>query len=357
MKILYIDNSITGHHLVYLSSLVNGIDCESVLVLPESVELNCRQYVYKTHESAKRDLQTFKKWVREIYEIAKIEKPDIVHFLYGDVFYRFFGSGLNLFKKYRTILTMHWAKDSFWGRLSTKIISSKVDYMVVHSKYIQNLFVQSGIQNACHIEYPQFNTFFIDSHDARKYYELVDDIPVIACIGGTRKDKGIDILLEALNKVEHPFQLLIAGKEEFFDKNFIVDHIKNYEEKVSLHLHYLSDLDIANAFCASDIIALPYRKNFNGASGPLGEGVALEKCIIGPSHGTLGFTINEYNLGYTFESENVLELSSVIETALSSDFSSNNKYREYRDSLSPRWFVSSYKRLYVALSEIKNKHK
>lgn len=50
----------------------------------------------------------------------------------------------------------------------------------------------------------------------------------------------------------------------------------------------MTDREFAEVIAASDIIALPYRKKFNGASGPLVEGVYLGKCIIGPNHGNLG---------------------------------------------------------------------
>ena len=108
---------------------------------------------------------------------------------------------------------------------------------------------------------------------------------------------------------------------------------------------------LAAAISASDYIVLPYRKSFNGASGPLGEGVSFGKCIIGSDHGNLGFTINTYHLGYTFKSENVDDLSNVITQALSVPFSEDEQYMKYQKLLNPDHFRLEYKTIYEQLTE------
>ncbi len=346
MKIAYVDISTDGHHLTYLSALTESKAYESILILPEKIDLDCKQYVCSTKEGKKRNLRTFLKWISEVYQIVKKEKPDIVHFLYGDAFYRFFGAGLSKFKKYKTVVTLHWARNSFAGKFSTKMICSKVDCVVVHSQYIKDLFGSYGVKNVMHIEYPQFNERKISKKEACQYWGIDESIPTISCIGNTRHDKGLDVLLEALRKVKSPFQLLIAGKEEAFDEEYILQVASPFKDRLKLCLHYLSDTELSNALGGADIIILPYRKVFDGASGPLGEGVALSKCIVGPNHGTLGYTIKNNHLGYTFESENVDSLVNVIELALSKPFVTDNVYEKYKDMLNPKFFILSYKELY-----------
>ena len=175
-------------------------------------------------------------------------------------------------------------------------------------------------------------------------------LPVIGSIGATREEKGLDILLSALSIVEEPFQLLIAGKEAAFDGKFIGEHSKAYQNRVHTILRFLSEEELALAFCASDIICLPYRRSFDGASGPLGEGVALGNCIIGPKHGNLAKTIRENHLGYLFESENVEDLGKVLSRALKSTFIPDDKYRSYQASLSPKSFGEKYNQLYRSVS-------
>ena len=352
MKVLFVDTAVSGHHVSYLSSLLCGESVEPVLVLPEKLKtFSGTQYLCKYDTSNGRTFRVYWKWINDVLKIAKKEQPDVIHFLYGDVFYRYFGVGLRLFKQYKTIVTLHWAKSKPIEIISTKMICSQIDKVVVHSDYIKQSLKGYGVKNAEHIEYPQFNKHSITKQNACRYWGLREDVPTILCMGNTRYDKGLDILLDALKSVNVPFQLLIAGKEESFDKGYIEKEASPYLDRVKLCLHFLSDEELANAFGVSDIVVLPYRLVFNGASGPLGEGVALEKCIVGPDHGTLGYTIRENHLGYTFESENRESLAIVLNEALSMSFVMDDKYKSYRDSLDPKKFSEKYEDVYNSVNK------
>ena len=124
---------------------------------------------------------------------------------------------------------------------------------------------------------------------------------------------------------------------------------KNYSENIRCLLKFLSDEEFQYALNATDIITIPYRKVFNGASGPLGEGVYLEKCIIGPCHGNLGDTIEKNHLGYTFLSEDVNSLAETLNKALKTEFKPDEKYKEYKNSLDVESFLKSYAELYNSL--------
>lgn len=347
MKIVFVDTSVKGHHPVYLKGIIEKTDIEPILIAPEKMEeIKCKQYVCSIGE---RSIKNHIKWIKEISQIVDEEKPDIVHFLYGDAFYKYFGYGLQMLKKYKTVVTLHWARTKFIEKLSTRMLSFMVDSLVVHSLYIKNLLKSYGIKNVVDVEYPQFNEKIVDNKKAHKFFDLTENVPIIACIGNTRYDKGLDILLNALNGVNRPFQLLVAGKEDAFDKNFIEEHCSKYKDKVKLYLKYLTDEEIAYAFSAADIIALPYRKNFNGASGPLTEGVSLNKCILGPEHGDLGFKINTYHLGYTFKTESIADLARVLNEAFKNKFEVDAVYSNYKKSLEPELFKQKYNKVYHSL--------
>ena len=111
-------------------------------------------------------------------------------------------------------------------------------------------------------------------------------------------------------------------------------------------MRFLSEEEFAYASEAADIIVLPYRKIFSGASGPLGEGVWKKKCIIGPMEGNLGYTIKKYHLGYVFESENTESLSNVLSIALKKNFEPDMEYLDYRKMLNPDIFVENYYTIY-----------
>lgn len=193
------------------------------------------------------------------------------------------------------------------------VVHIPISYGVVHTESLEKMLLEMGIKNVKHIEYPQFQKIAVPStEDARKQLRLKEDIPVLLALGATRDDKGLDILLDALNFVNHDFQLLIAGKEESFSEEFIDEHTKKYSTKVTKLLKFLDDYEFAECLSAADFVVLPYRKCFDGASGPLGEGVVLGKTIIGPNHGSLGDIIEKNHLGYIFEAENINSLAKVI---------------------------------------------
>lgn len=357
MKVLTIDSALDGHHIAYLREIIHGCDCDFTLILPEKSDVFAAQKVITYHpvDLVNKRFLPYMNWMKELAEIAKTEQPDIIHFLVGDVYYKYFGAGLKLFKNYKTIITLHWVRQGALKQLSLKTFCHKVDKVVVHSSYLLKELQQLGIQNGVQIEYPQFkrpNT--ITPEEAKLYWKIKSDVPVILSLGNTREDKGIDILIEALNKVNHPFRLLIAGKAEEFDEAYIREHTKKYAAQVITHLQYLTDEEVELAIAAADIIALPYRYSFNGASGPLGEGVSHNKCIIGSNHGNLGDTIRENHLGYTFETENSDSLAEALGTALTRQFIPDKTYLAYRAKLNPALFVDSYYKLYTKLQGTKS---
>ncbi|MDD6213315.1 MAG: glycosyltransferase, partial [Clostridiales bacterium] len=170
-------------------------------------------------------------------------------------------------------------------------------------------------------------------------------------LGGTRWDKGLDILLDALADIKVPFHLLIAGKAQFFTREEIEKRVAPYAENVTMLLEFLSDEKFSLCLSAADIVVLPYRKQFDGASGPLGEGVWRNKMIVGANHGSLGQIISDNHLGMVFESENVQSLSSVLNKALTVEFCRDEVYVRYRGRMNPERFQKEYGQLYAEVIE------
>lgn len=350
MKIVYVETGIKGHKLVYLSNLTRERQLNDAIIVPEHIDgFNGHQYVAAPPTGEKRTVSQYLNWLKEIKGYIDKEDPDIVHFISGDDFYKFFGFGLGQFHKYKVLITLHWVRPDKAAHMSIKCISKKVAGIVVHSVFLKKQLNDLGINNVYHIEYPQFNQIVVDERVAKKYWGLNPDITTLACVGSTRYDKGLDLLIEALKKVNQPFQLLVAGQVNKFTEADILEMGQTIKDKMFLSIHYLSDEELAYAFAACDIIVLPYRKSFNGASGPLGEGVSYDKCILGAGHGNLGYTIRQHHLGYTFDSENIDDLARVISLALDKDFILDDEYIAYKESLNPNIFRKSYGTLYESL--------
>jgi glycosyltransferase involved in cell wall biosynthesis len=351
MKIMYVDILMKGHHAPYFKSVIKNSDYEIVLCAPEKIEdTNIRQIIVKTFIFRTKNPIKYWRWIKEIRDIAETEKPDVIHFLYGDLFYRFFGLGLSKFKSYKIVITFHQIKKSFLRDISIKKIFSQINTGIVHTDTLLNQLHDIGIKNAKQTENPHYYDFEnITRQDAIKTLGLNEDVPVLLAIGGTSYYKGLDILLNALKKVNKPFLLLIAGKELDFDKNFIEENIKAYKNKVKMLIKYLSDEEFHMCVNAADIIVLPYRKTFSGASGPLSEGAWLRKTIIGPNHGSLGSLIKDNHLGATFKTEDVDDLAKVISEQLDSKHTWDDTAENYRLTLSTDRFALEHNNLYHKL--------
>ena len=85
MKILYVDFNTVGHHSVYFNEIrkIDGI--ESSIVLPENNEqITLKQYKIETL-SRNMSFVGYLKFISKLNELVKIEKPDLVHILSGDM--------------------------------------------------------------------------------------------------------------------------------------------------------------------------------------------------------------------------------------------------------------------------------
>ena len=354
MKIMLVTSALSGHNITYLKSLTSAIEAEMVLCIPDHTCDGCfdasRVYISPFIRKGKPD---YFQWLRNVKRIVRKERPDIVHFLIGDALYHYFGFGIGSIRAKKVITCHHVRNWSRPARIIYRHISNRADVMVYHTDSLTERMKDIGISNAYHIEYPQFSeNLRIEQVDAKRMLGLPDDgTPVILALGGTRFTKGLDILLAALKDVKAPFYLLIAGKEESFGADYIREHSASYRESVFLKLKFLTDEEFALCLSACDIVCLPYRKTFDGASGPLGEGVHMSKMIVGPEHGSLGSIIRNNHLGKTFESENVLSLAGVLNAALLESWEPDEVYRSYQKSLQPELFQEKYRELYLRLMQ------
>lgn len=348
-KVLLVDNELTGHHYIYAKTLAE-YEYNNIEVIGFFSNIYKDINVKQPKECSIKKIESifsYLKWIKEIYLVAKSENVDTIHFLFADTLCKYFGIGFILFRKFKLIGTFHQFRYSFLRNISHKVLFNKMDKSIVHTDFLYNKFKNNRIYKLIHIEYPKFNYMPTYSENfAKSFWKIQTDAPVILALGDTRFDKGLDILLESLKSINFNFHLLIAGKVQTFDEEFIKIHTKSYKNKVTVHLQYLSDEELNMALNAASIIVLPYRKCFDGASGPLGEGVWLKKTIIGPDHGSLGNLIRNNKIGFVFESENINSLTKVLNNVLSNSFIWNEVAENYRDQLNPKFFCERYSDVY-----------
>lgn len=349
MRLLLIDTQSTGHHITYLQALVQtGV--EVAVVVPTGTTITAPKVFHVDYWKNRK--RNYLGWLCEINKIIRTWKPDVVHFVYGDDLYRYMGVGIGVVcRNCRSIVTFHQIRHSKLRDISKQVFAWQVDAVVVHTEQTKADLLKLGIKNVYHVEYPKFCEIAQTSKQtALEKLGLKEiDRPVLLALGGTRWEKGLDILLDALTDVKAPFHVLIAGKEQFFTREEIEKKVTAYAESVTLILEFLSDEKFSQCLNAADIVVLPYRKQFDGASGPLGEGVALGKLIVGANHGSLRHIIEKNHLGYTFETENALSLAKTLDKALGTQWNPDQTYLAYQKQLSPDKFKQEYLQIYSEL--------
>ncbi|MCI9621916.1 MAG: glycosyltransferase family 4 protein [Lachnospiraceae bacterium] len=349
MKIMFVDTSTYGHHLVYLNNLLQAASGESFAVLPKNQEAVAGRCIM-IPKPAIRSFSSYRKWIKDLRKTVEEEHPDIIHFLDGDTIMRYFGWGFTGFGDCRIVITFHHFFPGRLRKISMKSMLKRAAAGVFHTENIAEKVKAFGCGNVYCIPYPCFLNVPMQRGEGYK-----SDPPVLLALGGTRHEKGLDLLLEALDFIEQPFHLIIAGGVTDFDEHFVEKAVQKYHQNVEWNLRLLTDEEVLDYMQRSDIIVLPYRRVFDGASGPMCDGVYLGKTILGPNHGSLGELIWKYHVGYTFESESTADLIRGLSTVLSAPFIYDGTAEEYQKALSPEKFKASYLKLYEQITAERGK--
>ncbi|GAA0486495.1 hypothetical protein GCM10008986_09870 [Salinibacillus aidingensis] len=333
------DNVYSGHHKLYMDTLneldnVNNISHELRF---SSNRKNIKRYIKERRDFLKKSLN-------------KINNGDVLHLLYLDNLYTIgpfsFGN-----KKVKIVGTLHHYPQTRKKMFLLKLFSKNLEYIIVHSKFIKQKLLENKIKNVIVIDYPVFNDFEVESKQViRKEYNIDLNKLVVSILGGTRKEKGLDLLLEAFkyldDSLKKTIKLNIVGKEEFFSKEYIQKKIRQYNIDCRLELDFIANKDFVRNIVVSDLLVLPYKSDFTGNSGPMTEAVYRDIPIIGPDEGNLGFLINSFNLGYTFKSEDPADLSFRIKKFSQENWQQSIETKRYKKNLEPSLFLEKHKQLY-----------
>lgn len=78
--------------------------------------------------------------------------------------------------------------------------------------------------------------------------------------GLIREYKGLDVLLEAFNRLDDTYQLIVAGEPygSFEKYQRIIDN-SPAKDRIKLFTHYIKDSEVKDYFSAADLAVLPYR--------------------------------------------------------------------------------------------------
>lgn len=353
MKVLFVDTSIDGHHQTYLSGLLENCSEQAYAFIPEDEKFDCKgEYRKVIHpiDWQKKSLRDYLKWIEGIASLAKKINPDIIHILDGDTIMRYFGMGLRKLDSWPVIITYHHFFEGKLRRLSYKMmLNGKNRMAIVHTSEIKRRLKEYDIVNVEHIEYPVFWYKQISNCnplECKTKLDLPVDIPILGIIGATDRYKGTMVLLESIKYIKNEVCIFFAGKESDIKKEQIELYNTNPKVKIITRLKWLTQNEYIDCLVACDYIVLPYTKEFNGASGPLADGVVANKNIIGSDYGSLGKIITENKLGNVFEVDNSKMLAQLINKATKKSGQKEVEYLNYKEKLKPDNFYEKYKKVY-----------
>lgn len=163
---------------------------------------------------------------------------------------------------------------------------------------------------------PGISNISTPQHEARKSLGIPQDRIVFLNYGVAARRKGLHLALKALQHLpEDRFFLLSAGR--LGDDREVLNGMKQLEAKGCAKAlnYYVSPEEEVLAFCAADMVLLPYISHF-GLASVLARAISARRPVIASDYHLLGMRVKRYGLGLTFKNESVEDLRRVLEEVL-----------------------------------------
>lgn len=158
---------------------------------------------------------------------------------------------------------------------------------------------------------------------ARKKLNLPSNCQIILFFGAIRPNKGLDILLKALEIIKsrnrRVLLVIAGGLLGRFNFESYSDMIRKYDlsEYVQTFIHFIPEEEVDYFFAASDLVVLPYLK-FEAQSGVLLRAYAHKKPVVVSDIGAMGELVSSDKVGLVVESGAVEPLAQAVINALDS---------------------------------------
>jgi len=203
----------------------------------------------------------------------------------------------------------------------------KNDLVVTLSEQTESEFKSLNSDTQClKLFHPIYETAkpTISEFDLRKKYGFEEQDNIILFFGIIREYKGLDVMIEALNKLalaEHKIKPFIVG--EFYDEKDKYLKIIKPEDSTRYTIidRFVTTEESSEIFSISDLLILPYKSA--SQSGVLADALNFNLPSLVANHAGLTEHIQHGENGLIFESENSAELSSTIK-----DFFSKNVFQK-----------------------------
>lgn len=272
------------------------------------------------------------KVLKTLQRVNKKEHFDVIHIIGGETLVSILFFFLHPQKKSKLILTIH--NSDFEKGLYHKVSSLKEFYKRIIKFTLDKLFFYRFSKIMVHGEQMKKDllnqikikdqssilpiSIGLDTNNSLTYNDnqINYDTPRILFFGVLRKDKGLEILLEATKRLSHNnFELLIYGKPAEYSEQEIETLVNSTGKSQCIRkvLRYFEDDEIDEVFNSCDYVILPYLKTFKAQSVVLTLAAAYKKTLICSDTGQNGFDVKKYNLGHTFTAEDIDDLTKLMQ--------------------------------------------
>lgn len=326
-KVCVFDYTNTGHHWSYNFQIMQKLtDDREVHYFTSNLSVEYKKRLEECNIKYKEFRKKFKGKILNEIEIAIIllklyiycKKNDInkIYFVYFDSLIRCYFIERILFYNYKKVFTIHWYTSSKMKLYMLSKIIKNNELLVVHIREVKEKF--SNIINEKYIKiinYPILGDKRCSKNEAIEKLRIknLNNNLTILFLGSTSKYKGCDILLDSLVNISENCNLIIAGRETHIKREQIEHAIKvNKRINAIVKLDYIMDEDIKYYYGISDIVVLPYRKEFAGESGILNEAIYHAKPIVASNVGHFNSILSEQKNGITFKAEDSIDLGKKI---------------------------------------------
>jgi glycosyltransferase involved in cell wall biosynthesis len=140
---------------------------------------------------------------------------------------------------------------------------------------------------------------------------LPPDLPMFLFFGTLRRDKGPDVLLEALRQLPGNWVTVIAGRPDYVGREELERELIGRGQLI-LRLGHIPSSEILDYFAAADAVILPYRATFSGTSGVLQRAAAAGKPVIVTDVGDIGPLVRDRSLGSVVPPESPRALANAM---------------------------------------------
>jgi D-inositol-3-phosphate glycosyltransferase len=290
----------------------------------------------KTHRSLtnKGFLYATRRWSRLIKSLLLLlwRQPDVVHFQWlgeREQDWRFIRILRRL--NFNVVYTAHNVLPHADQSAATKLFFNEfyqtVDRIIVHSESNKAEMLEQFPLDPNKIVVVPFGAFLLFSgrHEvstsvSRQRLGIAEDKKVLLFFGGLRRNKGLDILLDAFDSLKSNVKdafLVVAGPgggrgpSEYYDNLF---RRLRENERIKFVHQYVPTEEMADYFAAADVVVLPYRKTYQ--SGVLLAAYGFGKPVVVTDTGGLAEVVEHGRSGLVVPTIDPAALAQAIEEIL-----------------------------------------